>query len=185
MLDKLKDEELIAQYKRSRDQDAVAVLFKRYRSLILGTCVKYLKHKEEARDSASDIYTELVQKLLDHEVTYFKSWLYMLVKNHCLMKLRKMNPFQQVELDEEKNEGDFVESGGFEHLTDEQSENTAALSQAIAHLEEKQRVCVEMFYLAEKSYKEVAAATGYDLKQVKSYIQNGMRNLKNFFSNKG
>jgi RNA polymerase sigma factor (sigma-70 family) len=185
MHEELTDDELIAKYKETRDQKYVAVLHKRYKSLVLGTCIKYLKNKDDARDASADIYLELVTKLLDHEIKAFKSWLYILIRNHCLMKLRKNNPFKHEELDEDKNEGDFMESPSFEHLIEEGSVNLDRLSQGIALLDEKQRVCVEMFHLAEKSYKEIATATGWEIKQIKSYIQNGMRNLKNFFRSQG
>ncbi|MEO1383805.1 MAG: sigma-70 family RNA polymerase sigma factor [Bacteroidota bacterium] len=52
------------------------------------------------------------------------------------------------------------------------------MEQALTKLKLEQRVCVELFFLQKKSYQEVASETGYTLKQVKSYIQNGKRNLK-------
>jgi DNA-directed RNA polymerase specialized sigma24 family protein len=91
----------------------------------------------------------------------------------------------KVEIEEEKMEGDFMESPSFEHLSDDQQVMESMLVNAIASLDEGQRLCVEQFYLGEKSYKEVSEATGLDLKQVKSYIQNGMRNLKIYFKSKG
>ena len=51
------------------------------------------------------------------------------------------------------------------------------LELALTHLKEEQRTCIELFFLQEKKYEEVAELTGFSAKQVKSYIQNGKRNL--------
>ena len=180
LFSELNDAELVARYKEAGDQRFLAELYQRYSGLILGTSFKYLKNKDEARDASADIYEELVTKLLENEVKFFKSWLYRLVVNHCLMKLRKINPFSGAEFDEEKIEDQFVESASFEHLTEEQDKEIL-LKNAMDGLDVKQRLCVEKFFLLQKSYKEISQETGYDFNQVKSYIQNGLRNLRNSF----
>jgi RNA polymerase sigma-70 factor (ECF subfamily) len=172
------DLELIASYKETKDPGLVGLLFDRYSHLVLGTCVKYLKHREEAKDASMDIFEELVAKLLLHDVSNFKSWLYSLARNHCLMKLRKMSKVSEVDVQDEKFENRFMEKPDFEHLADESVSETELLNQAVAKLKDSQRICIELFYLQELSYKQVADKTGLDLKQVKSNIQNGKRNLQ-------
>ena len=61
---------------------------------------------------------------------------------------------------------------------DSREEQLTHLEEALQLLNEEQRLCLELFYLQQKSYQEVSELTGYDMKQVKSYIQNGKRNLK-------
>jgi len=56
------------------------------------------------------------------------------------------------------------------------------LPNAISNLNTEQRLCINLFYLKEKCYEEISMQTGYSLKQVKSYIQNGKRNLKIYLS---
>ena len=58
------------------------------------------------------------------------------------------------------------------------------LEEGITKLNSEQKICVELFYLQNKSYVEVAEITGYELNQVKSYIQNGKRNLKIYLEKK-
>lgn len=174
----LSDLELIKLYKESGNNHYVGVLFTRYDHLILGTAIKYLKHKEEARDASMDIFEELLDKLMRHEVSNFKSWLYSLTCNHCLMKIRKRKGIIEEEFQAEKNETYFMESPSFEHLDSEAQSETELLKSALSKLKEHQRVCVELFYLKEMSYKEVSEITGHELKKVKSYIQNGKRNLQ-------
>ena len=52
------------------------------------------------------------------------------------------------------------------------------LEKAIEELNEDQRKCIELFYLKEKSYNDIVDLTGYTMNEVKSFIQNGKRNLK-------
>lgn len=171
------DVELISRYRETGNQDLVAEFFRRYSGLILGTCYKFLKNEGDSKDASMDIFLELVDKLKLHEVSHPKSWLYILVKNHCLMKLRKLANFETIPLDLEKLGLVLVESETFGHLTEESSEDQGFFEEAVSMLNEYQKVCIELFYLNEKSYKEIVAITGFDLSSVKSHIQNGKRNL--------
>ncbi|HEY0653572.1 MAG TPA: sigma factor-like helix-turn-helix DNA-binding protein, partial [Chryseosolibacter sp.] len=56
--------------------------------------------------------------------------------------------------------------------------NLRKLEGCIETLPEEQRQCVKLFYLQKKCYKEITELTGFELNKVKSYIQNGKRNLK-------
>ncbi len=57
-------------------------------------------------------------------------------------------------------------------------ENYKKLEDCIKKLKEDQRICIDLFYLQDKSYVEVSQITSYSMKEVKTYIQNGKRNLK-------
>lgn len=172
------DLELIVQYKETRDQRFVGDLFQRYKHLVVGACMNYLKHQEEAKDASMDIFEELMHKLLEHEIKNFKSWLYSLTRNHCLMKMRKRKGIAEVDVQSEKIENQFMESADFEHLVSEKQDESEVLLAAIAQLKDGQRECIRLFFLKELSYKEVADMMNLDLKQVKSNIQNGKRNLQ-------
>lgn len=169
----LEDAELIALYKESRDKDAFAVLYERYGHLVMGTCMKYLKDEMEAQDLTSKVFEELGDKIVRHEIEYFKGWLYRLAKNECLMFLRKQKTrflnSHQVELLEEGN-------------THEQPESREAqltlMEKSLALLKSEQERCLRLFYLEDKSYQEVSDLLQISLNQVKSAIQNGKRNLK-------
>lgn len=172
------DQELIALYRASGDQKVLAKLFGRYSRLIFGTCMKYLRDEDAAHDAVSEIYIHLVKKLLDHEVTHFKSWLYSTTSNHCLMVLRKDKKNPEVPLEEKKLYEEVMENPSFEHLNNEQQLREDKLHEAIKDLNEEQQLCIQLFYLDGKSYRDISLQTGFDDKKVKSYIQNGKRNLR-------
>ena len=169
------DAELIRSYKATGNLNELGQLYNKYMHLVFGVCINYLKDEELSKDAVMQIFEELVVKLKIHEVQNFKSWLHVLTRNHCLMAIRKKSKNETVSLDEA-----FVENTDFVHLNidDTKERKLSVMERCMEKLPEEQRITVELFYLQEKCYKEVADETGYDMLKVKSYIQNGKRNLK-------
>lgn len=177
----LPDSEIIKLYKETGNPEWVGVLFERYTHLVFGICLKYLKDEEDSKDAVMEIFESLFKDLLIHDVKNFKSWLYSVSKNFCLMQLRKLKIIPRTEeITEKKMNHSFVEFMQELHPYKEQEidEMFNKLQEAMDQLKPGQERCIELMYLQEKSYKEVAEITGYNLKQVKSYIQNGKRNLE-------
>ena len=173
--DNATDNELISRYKKSGNMQVLAQLYQRYMELVYGVCLKYLKDTELSKDAVMNIFEELVKKLNDHEVDNFKSWLYTVARNHCLMQLRTPRNLKTTELNPA-----FMQSESEMHLNGElQKEETFKIMEAcLETLPLEQKQTVELFYLQEKCYNEIAELTGYDWNKVRSYIQNGRRNLK-------
>ncbi|HSD65000.1 MAG TPA: sigma-70 family RNA polymerase sigma factor [Ignavibacteriaceae bacterium] len=176
------DAELIDRFISTGDMKILGELFLRYSHLVFGVCYKYLHNTDDSKDAVVDIFNNLSGLLKVHQVRNFKPWLYSVAKNHCLMQLRKKSVENlSVPLPEnEENETDFMEFPDFIHLIDESEEEVriSLLYKSVDELEEGQKICIRMFFLENKSYKEIFDNTGYDFKQVKSYIQNGKRNLR-------
>lgn len=170
---KLSDEELVQRYAERNEHLAFTALYERYAHLVYGVCVKYLKDPEAAKDATQQVFMKLLEDLGKYEVTYFKSWLYKVACNHCLMILRKDDKTVDKDFDAENVE---FEDGWHQKVKEEQFLNE--LEAAIQELSKEQRVCIRYFYLQRMSYAEVARQTSYDIKTVKSAIQNGKRNLK-------
>lgn len=169
------DEELVHTYKTGGDLAVLGRLYSKYMDLVFGVCMKYLEDTELAKDATMQIFEELIDKLIKHEVQVFRSWLYTVARNHCLMKLRAGKNRRVVPFDTE-----LMQSGDSSH-----PEEGMAKEEALVHLEscietlkdEQQRV-VKLFYLEEKSYNEIVTRTGLEWNLVRSLVQNGRRNLK-------
>lgn len=174
------DLELLAEYKSTNNKVLVGILYKRYSHLVLGLSLKYLKNQDEAKDAVMQIFEKLFTDLLKHQIEFFKSWLYTYSKNFCLQIIRTRQSKLKKEIELENNADLFMETENGLHLnkTEEKEKQFVALEQAIDELNDEQKKCVELFYLKEKSYVEIAEMTGFSLNEVKSYIQNGKRNLK-------
>ena len=171
----LSDTELLAQYRHTENLSLLGELFSRYMDLLYGVCLKYLKEPEEAQDAVMAVFEELIQKLKQHQVENVKSWLYTVAKNHCLMKLR-----QQKRVPTGKLPDEFMQSADEEHLKDvlDREENFRQLDECMEQLADNQRQVIKLFYLQGKCYNEISAETGIEWKAVRSFIQNGRRNLK-------
>ncbi|RYY64008.1 MAG: sigma-70 family RNA polymerase sigma factor [Chitinophagaceae bacterium] len=168
------DNELLAHYYASGDQEWLGHLLERYTLLLLGVCLKYLKDEQEARDAVQQVFLKVLTEAGRFKIDFFKSWLYMVAKNHCLMKLRSKQGRRMQDIDDHSFAA--PEDRRDELLANEQTYRH--LEWALGELGNEQRQCVTLFYLEKKSYQQISDATGYSLLQVKSYIQNGKRNLR-------
>ena len=161
-ISKLSDEELLIHYTKSGDTEYFGELYNRYIPLLYGLCLKYLQDEDRAQEAVMQLFEDLLPKTGNYEIKVFKPWLYRVAKNHCLQLLRKEN--KEIPLDYTIN---VMESDEFLHLLSEEESP------------EEQRTSITRFFLEEMSYADIVEQTGFTLNNVKSYIQNGKRNLKN------
>lgn len=180
-IDLKEDIAAIQRYKKSRDQADMTVFFKKYMNMIYGVCLKYLKDEEKSKDAVMDIYEKLVSKLLKHEVTNPKSWLYTLSKNHCYEILRSKTRAM-----EKESNASLMYSEEVYRLSNvaEKEAEISMLEDCIDGLENKQQKSVRLFYIEKKTYKEVTGLMEISWNKARSLIQNGRRNLKNCMEKK-
>lgn len=173
------DEDLLRVFKTSGDKEAFADLFKKHVTVVYGTCLFYLEDKAEAQDATMQLFEKLQSDIANRDILNFKAWLSFVVRNHCISIIRKKKTYN-------KNLKSYHEFE-FEETTYETEEKIQAVSDdkmieqlhtCLHKLKEKQRICIELFYLKNKSYYEIAEETNYTINEIKSYIQNGKRNLK-------
>lgn len=169
------DKELLESFYADFDNEWLGVLMQRYTMLLLGVCMKYLKNEEEAKDAVQQIFLKVISELHKYKVEYFKSWIYMIAKNYCLMQLRSKGK-HYVEINDhiasvinetEEKKGQL-----------EKDKTLNSMQAALQQLHKEQQLCITLFYLEKRSYQEIANQTKFTLMQVKSHIQNGKRNLK-------
>jgi RNA polymerase sigma factor (sigma-70 family) len=172
--DPLNDEELLRQYRQSGDLAVLGELFQAHSSMVYYVCYRYLQDGELSKDAVMQIFEGLITKVNRQEIRQFGKWLYVLSRNHCLMQLRSAKKMKYQSID------DFMELADEWHPVAEEKEQAfTALEICMEKLPAAQKQSIDLFFLNEKCYKEVAVLTGYSLDEVKSYIQNGKRNLKN------
>ena len=169
------DLQLLQYFYNDKNNEWLGILLQRYTLLLLGVCMKYLKNEEEAKDAVQQVFLKVITEIHKYKVDYFKSWIYMVAKNHCLMKLRDKGKIP-VEINEEIH-------GTSEDMEEikkqlEKDQLFTSMETALQLLNREQQQCITLFYLDKKSYQEITASTGYTMRQVKSFIQNGKRNLK-------
>lgn len=154
--------------------EVLGQIYQPYMEVLFARCYKFFRTEEDARDTVMELFEKLNVELKIHEPQNFKAWLYSVARNHCLMKLRQRVPIEigkPLEDLEEKDEGD----AGY-RVSDVRLDR---LTVCLNRLPDNQRRSISLFYLEGKCYREIAEVTGFDISKVKSYIQNGKRNLKN------
>lgn len=169
----LSDEQLLQYYRASTNAEYIGALLQRYTLLLLGVALKYLKEKDAAQDAVQAVFLKALTHLPQGEIQNFKGWLYILMRNHCLQILRDKTYIANEEvLNYVPAEDDERET----HLLKEVT--LSRLEASLAHIPREQEQCIRMFYLQKKSYQQIQDSTGFTFAQVKSFIQNGKRNLR-------
>jgi RNA polymerase sigma factor (sigma-70 family) len=171
----LTDNELLNRFNADNNNEWLGVLLQRYTLLLLGVCMKYLKNEAEAKDNVQQIFEKVINELHKYKVEYFKSWIYMIAKNQCLMQLRNKGKFSS-EINERLMATPDDTEDKKAYLEKDITLDNLAL--AIKELNSEQQLCVTLFYLQKHSYQQIVETTNFSLLQVKSNIQNGKRNLK-------
>jgi RNA polymerase sigma-70 factor (ECF subfamily) len=180
-LNHIDDTELLQKFYSDHNNEWLGILLPRYTLLLFGVCMKYLKNEEDAKDCVQQIFLKAINELHKYKVEYFKSWIYMIAKNHCLMKLREKGKYS-IEITEKiAATPDDIED---KNKLIEKDNTLTELQSALQQLNTEQRQCIILFYLEKRSYAEIAAETGFNMMQVKSSIQNGKRNLRQLLEKK-
>jgi len=167
------DHELLEHYYASGNTRLLGVLLQRYTLLLLGVCMKYLKNEEVAKDAVQQVFLKVIGELQRYKVQYFKSWLYMIARNYCLMQLRNHGRHANALNEDQVVEEEFPLQKRFE-----KEKILLLLETSLEELNREQKTCVTLFYLEKRSYQQISEQTGFSMMQVKSFIQNGKRNLK-------
>ncbi len=173
------DESLLKQYHSSGDLDVLGTLYARYMHLVYGVCLRYLKDREDARDAVMQIFEKLITDVQQHEIRQFKSWLYVLTKNFCLMQIRSQKSKERRINNRKIDHIQYVESDIELHPIDrDETDHDAALKDCLEKLKPEQKKCIQLFYFKNKCYQDIAYSLKIEEKKVKSHLQNAKRNLK-------
>lgn len=175
------DADLIAEYKRTGNNHLIAILFDRYAHLIYAICMKYLKDEEESRDAVINIFEKLLLSLNRYEIKNFGTWIHSVARNYCFAQLQQSKTktrHHETAFNEDTSAQFIYNPDDFEEEEELKALELQKLKEAMQALNNEQKICVELFYLKKHCYNEISEITGYSLNQVKSYIQNGKRNLK-------
>lgn len=166
------DAELLQLHKSTQNNEWLGVLLQRYTLLLFGVCMKYFKNESQAKDAVQQIFLKSLATIPKHEIGFFKGWIYMVARNYCLMELRHKN------LEQDLNENiDFEDSNEVE-AAQVREINLSLLEESLPLLNKEQQLCINLFYIKQKTYTEIVEETNFTYMQVKSFIQNGKRNLK-------
>ena len=157
------DFELLA----AREQETFAGRFVECWPHLLRLCQRILGESDAARDAVSETYLRAFRGRVGFDGNNFPGWLSRIAQHVCID--RRRYEFVRQGLDT------AVEPA----VTDSEVciLNALQVRSILAGLPEPQRRCLKLFYIEGFTAKEVAQATGFADKLVKSHLQNGRRNF--------
>jgi RNA polymerase sigma factor (sigma-70 family) len=170
----ISDEELLSRFRNDGNNDWLGVVLERYTMLLFGVCMKYLKHEEQAKDAVQQVFLKALSEVPKYKIDNIGGWLYQVARNLCLSNLRSKKEYSDDEHLQYIAQPEEVPLS----LLIEKEKDIDRLKKELQTLKEEQKVCIAAFYLEKKSYNQISELTGFSVKQVKSHIQNGKRNLK-------
>ncbi|OFX86064.1 MAG: hypothetical protein A2W99_16415 [Bacteroidetes bacterium GWF2_33_16] len=174
----MSDSDMLQQYIETGNLEVLGEVYNQYIHLVYGVCLKYLNNRDESKDAVNRIFELLITEIHKFEIKNFRSWLYVVTKNYCLMEIRKSKTEKR--RFERFSEQYFMESTEVFHPIDDAPESNLEeqLKKCIEKLKNEQQQCIQLFYYEKKCYKEISSFLEIDELKVKSFIQNGKRNLK-------
>jgi RNA polymerase sigma-70 factor (ECF subfamily) len=178
---KLSDEEILLRNKASKTAIYFGELYCRYIPVLYGVGLKYLRDADKAQDAVMQLFNMLLPKISEYEIKTVRPWIYSAMKNLCLQLLRNENP--EIVIDPDPDREDPDEIAELFAADDPGNSRNRLLKQYLKKLPIEQRIAILRFYTEEMSYRDIADSTGYNLQQVKNYIQNGKQHLKNCMEN--
>lgn len=171
------EQSLIATFRQKQKMQALAELYGRYVHLVSTLAHSILKQQHLAEDAVNDVFEIIAQDLKTTQVNNFSSWLYSVTKFHCLkLKKKQQKEFAQEDMSQQEATDDAISNLEMELKL---QKRIALMQSSLGEIKEHQKTCIELFYLKGMSYHDISDQTGFSVKEVKSYIQNGKRNLKN------
>ena len=163
---------------RAGDMQAFGTLVQKHQRLVYTLALRMLKNQEEAEEAAQDTFVKVYQSLSGFEgKSKFTTWMYRVVYNECLGRLRKTKRhFTSAEelLENSDEPADFLD--GLEILHRE--ERTALVKKGLEMLNPAEAAALTLFYHEEQSVKEIAAITGSSESNVKVQLFRGRKHLE-------
>lgn len=169
------DETLLVVRAGEGDEEAFAVLVCRHGPAMLQLAIRLLGNRADAEDAVQDAFVSAWRKLPEfRREASFPTWLYRIVTNRCLNRLRARRPAADLD--------SVPERAAPEHETSparavESRAAVAALAEAMAGLSPEQRVCWVLREMQGLSYESIAETVGISLQAVRGRVFRARRYL--------
>lgn len=168
--EELTDEELMLKYQRGDDQ-AFSILYTRLSPKIYG----YLNYKVHKTEKVNDIFQEVFVRIHKTKHLYKKDfpllpWIFTITRNLVIDEMRKSK--------NEKNHIDVDQIELVSEMVPASSLSLEILRPSLNEIAPNQRLAIEMRYLNEKSFDEIALALNTKSENVRQLISRGIKRLQ-------
>ena len=159
------------------DLNAFGLLIQKHEKYAYTLALRIGKNPEEAEEVAQDAFMKVYRSLKTFEKkSKFTTWLYKIIYNEALGRLRKSKKFY-VQLEDihesEKYQVDFLDGLSSLHL----EERSQLIQKALDNLKPSESAVLTLFYLEEQSIKEIEEITEFSESHVKILLNRGRKHM--------
>lgn len=170
------DLDLIRQYKEKKNPLFVSSLLDKYSAQIIAFGLEHFKNREDIKDFTNDLFLKLCEKLKKEEVSNFKGWLYVFMKNMFYDAKRREKLHTVYVESSEKSEHYSIETSLFRELDKD------VLNNALGALSADERACLQHIYFEGKSYNEIIQETGWAFNKIRGLRDRATKKLRDIVS---
>lgn len=170
--------ELIIAKVKAGDMAAFNVLIDEYKAMAFTLALKLMKNREDAEEVTQDAFLKAYKNIKQFEgKSKFSTWLYTIVYNTALTKLRKKKlPMSDIAYHNEENLSSYSESDKEWHQL-QKAERSSYIKQAMELLSSEDQMAITLFYLNENSLQEICEITHWELSNVKVRLHRARKRL--------
>lgn len=155
----------------SGDRDALSSLINKYKDTAFNLAISIVKDQEDAKDIIQESFLKVLENI--HKFrndSKFSTWLYKIVYNQSIGLVQKKGKMKFQDFN--KNS---VALQMFE--TDIEIDRYEALYKAIDQLAESEYMLIQLYYMAEKSIKDIHQITGMSVPNIKVSLHRARKKL--------
>jgi len=142
------------------DRNAFAYLVDKYKTMVYSLALRLVKDREEAEEISQDAFIKAYQSLASFKgKAKFSSWLYRIVYNTAISKLRKQ-PAGRVSLDESTISDTLYVDSKENYDTLSAGERKKYLEKALDSLDSDEKMFVILYYYEDQDLDEIASIAG-------------------------
>jgi RNA polymerase sigma-70 factor (ECF subfamily) len=167
-------DELIAGQITAGQKDLFRLLVRRYQRAVYGMGLSFFRNAEDASDFSQEVFLKVYRSLARFEKrSRFSTWLYKIAYNTAVNGVNRRKEYHSLA------EEDFEpsDSNTPERLLIRRAAQKAVWA-SLQELPERYRVCIDMFFFYNCSYREIEEITGFPVNTVKSHVFRAKKLLR-------
>ena len=170
----LKDDQDLIQNILSGQLPAFEQLVEKYQTMVFTLAFRVLQNHEDAEEVAQDVFVKVFNSLKNfQQKSNFKTWLYRIVYNESINRLRsRKKRIPLVDLNE-KTTLHLFDPGSINDSSDE----IKFIQKAIQNLPETERIILSLYYYEDMPVKEIAKITELTETNVKTRLFRSRQKL--------